>query len=72
MTNNAVWSLESRKIRSHRDMTFFFSPMSKKEDVKTSLKSEEDNFFLQCVRPIFVTKYQMFSAKYREERNDKQ
>ena len=24
MTNNDVWSLESRKVRSHRDMTYFF------------------------------------------------
>ena len=36
MTNNDVWSLESRKVRSHRDMTYFFSRMSKKGDAKTS------------------------------------
>ena len=30
MTNNDVWSLGSRNVRSHRDITYFFSRRSKK------------------------------------------
>ena len=56
MTNNDVWSLESRKVRSHRDMTYFFSRMSKKGDAKTSI-SQKDRMLVRVLELEIISAY---------------
>ena len=56
MTNNDVWSLESRKVRSHRDMTYFFSRMSKKGDAKTYI-SQKDRMLVRFLELEIISAY---------------